>query len=802
MNSPRFAMIHFWAPFLLWNLIGTPGLHAQQPPGKDCYCFPPGGKRGTTVEVTLGGTDWTPDVQFLVHDPRLKLEILSKPGPVLLHEPPYWFDIKSFSNDPWLPREVSARITIPADMPPSRVLWSIANANGAHPGGVFVVNENDSIRENEDRVTPQEIPSLPISIEGRLKRIEEVDQYTFKAPQSGIVTCKPLARGLGNELNLVVSIQDESGAMIAESHDTLGADPTFTFSVIKDRRYLVSVRDIDHRGYRSFTYQLDLAMSPRLVFARPMGAKPGEKRQIEFFGTGIVTGKNQWESTRQEVTFPTEKSISAFPFRLATATGLTNEIRLSLNQDPEQLEPLETKNQPVPMAIPGAMNGLISKTGETDRYSFQGKKGDTWVFELQARSLGSPVEPFLELKGPDSKSLIKKDGAAGSPDPRFSFALTADGIHTLTVGDLSGKPVDGSFFYRLVGVKPVPDFSVHSPGILLLPMGSKTDLTIQAKREGGFTGPITIQLKGLPNGVVLPKEAKDFTIPANADSVKISLDCPKDAAATASLVDVAGTATINGKTISKEAQFDTPMPQRKLIAAMTMKAPFKVKAAEADGGRRIPRGTTHQAEILIERDKGFEGEIILDMAGNQQRHRQGIRGDAVTVLPKQNKIIYPVFIPEWLETTRTSRIGLVAMAKIPDPKGNIRHVMAPMEGQITMSIEGALLKLGVVKSSQPHQDQVGIPGKPVEIPLRIVRVPQMTGPVTIEWVPDPRLLGLVSAEPLQLNEKTIAANLKLQSKADSRLLGVWKLKARATGKHNGHPVVSETTFEMEWTKEP
>src|SRR6516162_7532354 len=61
------------------------------------YAFPAGGKAGTTVEVRLGGSDWTPDMQFFVDDPRVKLEILGPPGPVLMPEPPYWFGIKSFA---------------------------------------------------------------------------------------------------------------------------------------------------------------------------------------------------------------------------------------------------------------------------------------------------------------------------------------------------------------------------------------------------------------------------------------------------------------------------------------------------------------------------------------------------------------------------------------------------------------------------------------------------------------------------------------------------------------------------------
>ena len=44
------------------------------------YIYPSGGQVGTTVDVTLGGYDWTPDMQLFVHDPRIKLEIIGAPS--------------------------------------------------------------------------------------------------------------------------------------------------------------------------------------------------------------------------------------------------------------------------------------------------------------------------------------------------------------------------------------------------------------------------------------------------------------------------------------------------------------------------------------------------------------------------------------------------------------------------------------------------------------------------------------------------------------------------------------------------
>ena len=101
-----------------------------------------------------------------------------------------------------------------------------------------------------------------------------------------------------------------------------------------------------------------------------------------------------------------------------------------------------------------------------------------------------------------------------------------------------------------------------------------------------------------------------------------------------------------------------------------------------------------------------------------------------------------------------------------------------------------------------QHDLIGVMGKPMEIPLKLARAQQLTGPVEVELIVDPRLTGLVWAEPLLLNEKATGAMLKVHAKADPRLLGIWNLSAKAKAKRNGFPVISETAFEVEWVAAP
>src|SRR5437870_2222722 len=103
------------------SLLATgTALHAQKAPELG-YVFPPGGKAGTTVEVRLGGYNWTPDMEYFTHDPRVRLVASGPPGPILIPGPPYWFGAKGRIVALPLARETPAKLVLPADLPPGPI---------------------------------------------------------------------------------------------------------------------------------------------------------------------------------------------------------------------------------------------------------------------------------------------------------------------------------------------------------------------------------------------------------------------------------------------------------------------------------------------------------------------------------------------------------------------------------------------------------------------------------------------------------------------------------------------------------
>ena len=202
--------------------------------------------------------------------------------------------------------------------------------------------------------------------------------------------------------------------------------------------------------------------------------------------------------------------------------------------------------------------------------------------------------------------------------------------------------------------------------------------------------------------------------------------------------------------------------------------------------------TTFPAEVLVERLDGFNGEIVLQMAATQSYQMQGITGGDVIVPPGVAKTIYPCFMPEWLETTRTSRMGMIAVAKVPDPKGKIRYVVNDMIGYITMTMEGALLK---VSADEP--DATLPIGQPFDVHLKVSRLAKLAQPVRLELRLPDELAGKLRAEPIIVAVGKEQATLRITPM--SNLRGLHAFTIRATALQDGkYLAVSETSISVEF----
>ena len=740
------------------------------------YVHPAGGQAGTTIDVVLGGYDWSPDMQLFAHDERIRMELTGPPTPVLVPEPPYWFGAKARGPAWPLPREFPARITIAADVPPGIVKWQAANANGASPVGYLHIGSGTQITEDPRRTAaPQLLPSLPVTVSGQIRKIEEIDRYAWEATQSGPVTISLLAKKLGSPLHGMLQVQDSSGKVILDLADTLGRDLVATFAATQGMTYLISLHDLDFAGDRSYVYRLSLSDEPRVVAAFPAQGKRGTTQAVEFLGWGLATGSAQLESVTREVTFPADQTATSLIYRVETPAGPSEPWNLLVGDEADWVEPPKTRNSTLPQ-LPITVSGSLEQPFEADVYQVSMTKDAKFRITAEARRWESPLDVELTIVGPDGKELMTQDDAPTTTDASLLFTCPADATYQIVIADRAGSRSGRAGFYRLRIAPELAEFSATVPPTLNLPIGTKGKLTIPLTRSGGFNEAVNITLTGLPAGV---KPLGELVIPSGKNELSVELECAADAPAQAALCQVVAT--------TKMGEADLTQPLGKVLIATTLKPRIKITPEGLDDVRKVARGSTFLAPLHLEWLEGYNGPVTLEMTSKQQRHRQGLSSDEFVVEPGMKRVEYPIFVPEWMETTKTSRMILNGTVQVPDPQGNVRTLVQRMELRIGMLPVGALLR--VTHAAKEPRVQ---PGEVLSIPVKISRAPELREPVRLEVrSADPFAPPLESPTvELAADQSEATLQVRLPASAGS---GEQTWVIRATAQQNGRwPVVSET----------
>jgi hypothetical protein len=435
----------------------------------------------------------------------------------------------------------------------------------------------------------------------------------------------------------------------------------------------------------------------------------------------------------------------------------------------------------------------------------------------QAAKFGSPVDPSLVVVDSTGKEIIRNDDIGlDSTDAAVDFTAPDDGDYDVIISDFSGTPPSRAHVYRLVvdDVAELAELEMTVPDFFGVAIGAKADLAVKLTRRGSWDEPIDVSFENLPPGmsVVVPepppappapppangakakpvkpaKPARKPLKPGIADQ-KISLTVAESAAAVATPVVVVAKSTVDGKSIERRS--------KPILLVNTMKPRCCIKSAVQDGGRIVSRGTTYPADVIVERHEGYTGPVTLQMAATQQWQRRGIRGGFLTVPPGVGEIQYPVYMPEWLETSLTARINVIGVVEVVDPKGNKRQVTGAMDGLIVMSPEGSLLKI-----SHEPAERVALLGGELEIQLRVSRVPKLPQDAKVELIPDDDYPGLFTADPITLSKGAATAIMKVRIANEPKATGRRTVKFRATVMQDGRwPAISETAVPVDVEAQP
>jgi hypothetical protein len=754
---------------------------AAEPPVAS-YIFPAGGQRGTTVAIRVGGLYLNDACDFDLLGPGVSASKRIAATNTIWFEGPLLYPPLSQQGEIY-PKDFAGSVRIDSSALEGVRYWRVSTSQGTTALKKFVVGDLPEIVEDEIDGDP--VPTLiqlPVTINGRIFPREDVDIWTFRARTGERVSCKVAASRIGSPLDARLEVRRADGRLVAENVNVPGPDAGLRFTAPADGDYQLRICDAAFRGNQDYVYRLTVTKGPALDAVYPLGGRHNSQLALHLTGSNLPT-----DDVR--VNLPARGLSTVVRPQMDALTHA--EIALETDDLPEFVE--ETAAA-LPggarrAAVPAVLNGRILHPGEADLWQVAAHKGDSYLLDLRAGRLGSLLDSVLTILDSKGNRLATCDDmSAGQTDSQLSWKVPADGLYSIRIEDRLASRGGPQYAYRLKidRANGAADFQLKLPSSALnVERGSETTLPISIERQGGFKGPLTPEIDGLPAGVTAARLE-----PVTGAKVDIRLKASRQARVVTAAVVVRGKAVIDGKTVERRAVFPTDPgdpPIEQVAVAVAVPTPFKFKAQYDQA--YTPRGSVYVKHYLIARN-GYTGPLDVRPADRRFRYAQGVNGPTLHVPETANTFDYPLTLAPFMEILRTSRTNLMATGIVIDADGTRHPVTYSTDSQneqMVSIVSPELMTLVLEPASVLAE-----PGKSAVVHVRAVHGRQLIGPVRLELV-CPRHIRGVSAEPVTTQSADSAADLHVLF-ADASL-GPFNmpLAVRATCiDSRGYPVIAES----------
>ena len=301
--------------------------------------------------------------------------------------------------------------------------------------------------------------------------------------------------------------------------------------------------------------------APVLERLEPRGAQRGSAVKLTLSGIGLtsdaeilttlpagithLTAPKEEGRAGREIPFlleiGAEAPIDSFPIRVRTKSGLSNILLFTVGAFPESVEeesvaeiedPLnDSPDTAQAVETPVVVNGTVSPS-DRDLYRLRAKKGERLVIEVEARRIGSALDPALRVTDSAGNVIARNEDAPGigvdsRVDVRFpdggdyyvevrdtKFGALVENFYRLKIGDFSyaegifplgarrGEPAEFEAFGGNLG-KPVKIRRDASPDVRPGEDGSREDPSPHDRSVAGHTNWISVAVPGKPGALPL-----------------------------------------------------------------------------------------------------------------------------------------------------------------------------------------------------------------------------------------------------------------------------------------------------------
>lgn len=758
----------------------------QWPSPRLASVFPPGGKAGSTVEVTVLGSDLEqPEALWFSH-PGIKSTLPAAPAPDPKADPKQMAAKKDAPTT-----TVKFIVVVDKAVPPGLYDVRIVGGKGISNPRVFVVGDQNEVLEkepNNDIDQPQKI-EMGTTVNGAISAPTDVDYFAISAKKGQRLLVHVAGASIDSRINPEVAVFDLQNRRIAYARALPNEDALLDVTVPADGDYLIRLNQFTYTaGTPDYFYRLTVWGGPWIDSVFPPVVEAGKANQVTLHGRGLPGGQPDKAAQVDGATLdkatvtinapadihkldilgnisPIQGTLPGFEYRL----GNSNAKFLPFARAPivVENEDNDTAEKAQKVKTPCEIVGRLEKLRDRDWFAFDAKKGDVLVIDAASQRLGAPTDLFFKLMNAAKKTeiVLQDDNVdtlsvrgyyTANRDPQpYRFVAPEDGTYQLLVAS-HGNAAGPTHIYRIRIAPENPDFELivlpadeYRPDSCNLGKGGIANFVVIANRQDGFKGDIALTMEGLPAEVTCPPQVLSN---AAKQTMLAVIATDKAAEKFEGAVKVLGTATINGQKVVREArpasvtwgsanvQGTSPSisrHERSLMLALRNKAPFsvlpkKTKVAVSAGDKvDIPYA-------LARIDPEFKANVQVQAAKGDLP--TGITTNALTFAPgkdEQNMTVTTLATaPGGSYNLVLQGTGKITIGKGKDlnavfPTGPVSLIVVPKQ-VATLSLEKADVALpagGETKVTMKVARLVDFPGE-----LKVQLMPENTNGVSADAV--------------------------------------------------------------------
>jgi hypothetical protein len=479
MSGPRFL------PLVLALSCVTAHAQVTTPHPFLASVSPPAVQVGTTVEVTVNGTDL--DGASRLH--------FSVPGITCAPK----------LDDKQKPVANKFLVTVPKVAAATALdLRVVAQYGISNPRG-FVITALPVVpmpanATNKDAAFKGSLNTVIVGT--AVKQATSFISIDAKKDQGLVAVCQPLA--LDSRMDASVALRNADGAKVAR----LQPDGLLDFTPPADGVYTLEVSDLMFRGDAESPFMLTLTTGPVVQYAFDGGA------QCVLYGRNLPKGApvaSQGRASLQRV------QVSADEAKHLLASNPVKAVRFGAENETTGAKPA-----PVALKLPTRYNGWFATNGQARVFTFEAKKGEVFWIEVNSSGKGLAADPFFIVEKNETfiaeandrvAVATKTEFDAGFADPSYRFEAKEDGTYRVKLRnlfssatqepfELTVQPAGGD--YDLVAIpSALPKGKATTMEVNAAPLwrGGVAVMKVFALRRGGFNGAIELAADALPADV-------------------------------------------------------------------------------------------------------------------------------------------------------------------------------------------------------------------------------------------------------------------------------------------------------------